>query len=312
MGLMVDGTWTDQWYDTTATGGKFERPATLFRSRIERGGNFEPEAGRYHLYVSWACPWAHRTLIYRKLKGLEDAIGVTYVDPLMLENGWTISEGADPIHHARFLWQVYAAADPHYSGRVSVPVLWDRKHATIVNNESAEIIRMLDAWPGARGPLLRPPELAAEIDALNEAIYPAINNGVYRAGFATTQAAYDDAYDQVFAMLDRLEARLKTRSFLLGDQPTEADWRLFTTLIRFDAVYYGHFKCNRNRIAEFPELWDFTRTLYQIPGVAETVRIDQIKTHYYGSHRMINPTGIIPKGPEIDFSAPTRRPSTRG
>jgi len=312
MGLMVDGTWTDQWYDTGATGGKFERPATLFRSRVERGGRFEPEPGRYHLYVSWACPWAHRTLIYRKLKGLEDAIGVTYVDPLMLENGWTIAEGADPMNHARFLWQVYAKADPHYSGRVSVPVLWDRKDATIVNNESAEIIKMLDVWPGARGPLLRPPELAAEIDALNEAIYPAINNGVYRAGFATTQAAYDDAYDQVFAMLDILEARLKTRRFLLGDQPTEADWRLFTTLIRFDAVYYGHFKCNRARIAEFPELWDFTRALYQIPGVAETVRLDQIKTHYYGSHRMINPTGIIPKGPEIDFSAPTRRSSTRG
>jgi len=312
MGLMVDGTWTDQWYDTGATGGKFERPATLFRSRVERGGRFEPEPGRYHLYVSWACPWAHRTLIYRKLKGLEDAIGVTYVDPLMLENGWTIAAGADPMNHARFLWQVYAKADPHYSGRVSVPVLWDRKDATIVNNESAEIIKMLDVWPGARGPLLRPPELAAEIDALNEAIYPAINNGVYRAGFATTQAAYDDAYDQVFAMLDILEARLKTRRFLLGDQPTEADWRLFTTLIRFDAVYYGHFKCNRARIAEFPELWDFTRALYQIPGVAETVRLDQIKTHYYGSHRMINPTGIIPKGPEIDFSAPTRRSSTRG
>ena len=312
MGLMVDGTWTDQWYDTGATGGKFERPATLFRSRVERGGRFEPEPGRYHLYVSWACPWAHRTLISRKLKGLEDAIGVTYVDPLMLENGWTIAEGADPMNHARFLWQVYAKADPHYSGRVSVPVLWDRKDATIVNNESAEIIKMLDVWPGARGPLLRPPELAAEIDALNEAIYPAINNGVYRAGFATTQAAYDDAYDQVFAMLDILEARLKTRRFLLGDQPTEADWRLFTTLIRFDAVYYGHFKCNRARIAEFPELWDFTRALYQIPGVAETVRLDQIKTHYYGSHRMINPTGIIPKGPEIDFSAPTRRSSTRG
>jgi glutathionyl-hydroquinone reductase len=307
MGLMVDGTWTDQWYDTGATEGKFERPATLFRSRVERGGSFEPEAGRYHLYVSWACPWAHRTLIYRKLKGLEDAIGVSYVDPLMLENGWTLAEGADPIHQARFLWQVYAKADPHYSGRVTVPVLWDRVRATMVNNESAEIIRMLDVWPGTKNPVLRPPELAAEIDALNEAIYPAINNGVYRAGFATTQTAYDDAYDQVFAMLDHLEARLKTRRFLLGDQPTEADWRLFTTLIRFDAVYYGHFKCNRARIAEFPELWDFTRALYQIPGVAETVRMDQIKTHYYGSHRMINPTGIIPKGPEIDFSAPTRR-----
>ena len=307
MGLMVDGNWRDQWYDTDATGGKFERPSTLFRARVEQGGAFPPGAGRYHLYVSWACPWAHRTLIYRKLKGLEDAIGVTTVDPLMLENGWTFAEGADPINQARFLWQVYAKADPHYSGRVSVPVLWDRVGATIVSNESAEIIRMFDAWPGARGQSLRPPELAAEIDALNEAIYPAINNGVYRAGFATTQSAYEEAYDQLFVMLDTLEARLTDRKFLLGDAPTEVDWRLFTTLIRFDAVYHGHFKCNRTRLADFPELWDFTRALYQWPGIADTVRLDQIKTHYYGSHRTINPTGIVPKGPELDFWAPTRR-----
>jgi glutathionyl-hydroquinone reductase len=307
MGLMVDGNWRDQWYDTDATGGKFERPSTFFRARVEQGGPFPPSAGRYHLYVSWACPWAHRTLIYRKLKGLEDAIGVTTVDPLMLENGWTLAEGADPINEARFLWQVYARADPHYSGRVSVPVLWDRVGATIVSNESAEIIRMFDAWPDARARSLRPPELAAEIDALNEAIYPAINNGVYRAGFATTQSAYEEAYDQLFAMLDTLEARLTDRKFLLGDAPTEADWRLFTTLIRFDAVYHGHFKCNRTRLADFPELWDFTRALYQWPGIADTVRLDQIKTHYYGSHRTINPTGIVPKGPELDFWAPTRR-----
>ena len=307
MGVMVDGVWRDQWYDTASTGGKFERPQTLFRSRVEAGGAFEPAPGRYHLYASWACPWAHRTLIYRKLKGLEGAIGVTYVDPLMLENGWTLSEGADPILDARALWQVYASADPHYSGRVTVPALWDRVTATIVNNESAEIIRMFDDWPGARGERLRPPELAAEIDALNEAIYPAINNGVYRAGFATTQAAYEEAYGQVFAMLDALEARLASRRFLLGERATEADWRLFTTLIRFDAVYHGHFKCNRQRLVDFPELWDFTRALYQIPGVAGTVRLDQIKTHYYGSHRTINPTGVVPKGPELDFSAPTRR-----
>jgi putative glutathione S-transferase len=279
----------------------------VFRSRVEAGGAFAPEPGRYHLYVSWACPWAHRTLIYRKLKGLEDAIGVTYVDPLMLENGWTLAEGADPILSARALWQIYAKADPHYSGRVTVPVLWDRVTATIVNNESAEIIRMFDAWPGARGDLLRPPEHAGEIDALNEAIYPAINNGVYRAGFATTQTAYEEAYDQVFAMLDALESRLTSRRFLLGESVTEADWRLFTTLIRFDAVYHGHFKCNRSRLTDFPELWDYTRALYQIPGVAGTVRLDEIKTHYYGSHRTINPTGIVPKGPDIDFSQPTRR-----
>lgn len=307
MGLMVDGIWRDQWYDTAATGGKFERPQTVYRSRIEVGGPFEPEPGRYHLYVSWACPWAHRTMIYRKLKGLEGAISISYVEPLMLENGWTLAEGADPLFQARALWQIYAKADPNYSGRVTVPLLWDRQRATIVNNESAEIIRMFDAWPGARGELLRPPELAGEIDALNAAIYPAINNGVYRAGFATTQGAYDEAYDEVFAMLDELELRLKSRNFLLGDRPTEADWRLFTTLIRFDAVYHGHFKCNRSRLADFPELWDFTRTLYQMAGIAETVRFDEIKTHYYGSHRMINPTGVVPKGPDLDPWTPTKR-----
>jgi putative glutathione S-transferase len=232
---------------------------------------------------------------------------VTYVEPLMLEDGWTLAEGADSVNGARFLWQVYAKADPHYTGRVTVPVLWDRERKTVVNNESAEIIRMLDVWPGGRGPLLRPPELAAEIDALNDMIYPAINNGVYRAGFATSQPAYEEAFDRLFAALDALELRLKDRAFLLGEKPTEADWRLFTTLIRFDAVYVGHFKCNRRRIADYPELWDYTRALYQIPGIAETVRFDQIKTHYYGSHRTINPTGIIPKGPDLDLLTPARR-----
>ncbi|WP_296714734.1 glutathione S-transferase family protein [Rhodoblastus sp.] len=307
MGMLVEGAWRDIWYDTASTGGQFQRPATQFRNALSPEGPFKPEAGRYHLYVSWACPWAHRTLIYRKLKGLEQAIGVTYVEPLMLEDGWTLAEGADSVNGARFLWEVYAKADPHYTGRVTVPVLWDRERKTIVNNESAEIIRMLDTWPGAGGPLLRPPELAVEIDALNDMIYPAINNGVYRAGFATSQAAYDEAFDQLFAALDALELRLKDRAFLLGDRPTEADWRLFTTLIRFDAVYVGHFKCNRRRIADYPELWDYTRALYQAPGIAETVRFDQIKAHYYGSHRTINPTGIIPKGPDFDLLAPARR-----
>lgn len=307
MGLLVDGVWRDEWYDTATTGGRFQRPATQFRDRVEPGGRFAPQAGRYRLYVSWACPWAHRTLIYRKLKGLEKTIDVTYVEPLMLENGWEIAEGADPLNGARRLWEIYVKADPRYSGRVSVPVLWDAVHQTIVSNESAEIIRMLDAWPGARGPLFRPPELAAAIDALNDEIYPAINNGVYRTGFATTQSAYEEAYDRLFAALDVLEARLADSAFLLGDRPTEADWRLFTTLVRFDAVYFGHFKCNRNRLVDFPQLWDYTRALYQTPGVAETVRLDQIKTHYYGSHRTINPTGIVPKGPDIDFGAPTRR-----
>lgn len=307
MGLLVDGVWRDEWYDTATTGGRFKRPPTQFRDRVEPGGRFAPEAGRYRLYVSWACPWAHRTLIYRKLKGLEQAIDVTYVEPLMLENGWEIAESADPLNGARRLWEIYVKADPRYSGRVSVPVLWDSVHQTIVSNESAEIIRMLDAWPDARGPLLRPPELAAAIDALNDEIYPAINNGVYRVGFATTQVAYEEAYDRLFAALDALEARLADSAFLLGDRATEADWRLFTTLVRFDAVYFGHFKCNRNRLVDFPELWDYTRALYQAPGVAETVRLDQIKTHYYGSHRTINPTGIVPKGPDIDFGAATRR-----
>ncbi|RTL87269.1 MAG: glutathione S-transferase family protein [Hyphomicrobiales bacterium] len=307
MGLLVDGMWRDEWYDTKASGGRFERSLAKFRHSIGSAGQFPAEAGRYRLYVSWACPWAHRTLIYRRVKGLEKAIDASYVEPLMLENGWTLREGADPDNDARFLWQIYTKADPHFTGRVTVPVLWDRVSGTIVNNESSDIIRMFDAWPGAEGPLLRPPELAKEIDALNDMIYPAINNGVYRAGFATSQAAYEEAYDQLFAALDSLEARLSKQKFLLGDQITEADWRLFTTLVRFDAVYFGHFKCNRNRLVDFSELWDYTRTLYQQPGIAATVQLDQIKTHYYGSHRLINPTGIVPKGPDIDFLGKAKR-----
>ena len=307
MGYLQRGTWVDQWYDTASSGGRFVRQDSRFRSWIGQDPDYPPEAGRYHLYVSWACPWAHRTLIYRALKGLKDVIGVTVVDPLMLSNGWVIAPDADPVNHARFLWQVYAKADANYVGRVTVPVLWDRRRETIVNNESGEIIRMFDAWPGAQGPLFRPPELASHIDALNAEIYPAVNNGVYRAGFATTQAAYEEAYQELFAMLDQIEHRLAGQSFLLGEQITEADWRLFTTLLRFDPVYHGHFKCNRNRLADFPELWDYTRTLYQVPGVAETVHFDHIKRHYYGSHRTINPTGVVAAGPRIDFSAPTRR-----
>ena len=307
MGYLARGTWVDQWYDTASSGGRFVRQDSRFRSWIGQDRDYPPEAGRYHLYVSWACPWAHRTLIYRVLKGLKDVIGVTVVDPLMLSNGWAIAPDADPVNHAQFLWQVYAKADPDYVGRATVPVLWDRRRETIVNNESGEIIRMFDAWPGAQGPLFRPPELASHIDALNAEIYPAVNNGVYRAGFATTQAAYEEAYQELFTMLDRIEHRLAGQSFLLGEQITEADWRLFTTLLRFDPVYHGHFKCNRNRLADFPELWDYTRTLYQVPGVAETVHFDHIKRHYYGSHRTINPTGVVAAGPRIDFSAPTRR-----
>lgn len=311
MGLLVDGIWHEQGDGRSTRTGRFERAATQFRNRIEVGSAFPPQPGRYHLYVSPACPWSHRTTIYRALKGLERDISLTIVDPLMLENGWTMAAGADPVNGARSIWQVYVKSDPHYSGRASVPVLWDRESATIVSNESADIIRMFDSWPAARGPRFHTPDIAAEIDALNERIYAGLNNGVYRAGFATTQAAYEEAYDQVFKTLDEMERRLADRRFLLGDRPTEADWRLFPTLVRFDAVYYGHFKCNRNRLSDMPELWDYVRCLYQVPGVAETVRMDHIKAHYYGSHRMINPTGIVPKGPEIDFMAPTRRPVPR-
>jgi len=307
MGVLVDGVWRQDDFGAVTVGGRFVRPPTRFRARVEAGGPYPPEPGRYRLYVSHACPWSHRTTIVRKLKGLEEAIPLTVVDALMMEDGWTIPAGADPDTDSRCLWQLYVKADPHYSGRVSVPALWDRKTGTIVSNESEEIIRMFDAWPNARGPSLRPPELAAEIDALNAEIYGAVNNGVYRTGVATTQEAYEEAFDELFGCLDRLEKRLASRSFLTGERITEADWRLFVTLVRFDAVYHYHFKCNRNRLSDMPELWDYTRALYQVPGVAETVRMDHIKTHYYGSHRLINPRGIVPKGPILDFAAPTRR-----
>ncbi len=309
MGLLVDGIWQDRWYDTESSGGRFLRPATSFRHRIGEDGDFPAEPGRYHLYVSYACPWAHRTLIYRRLKGLEPVIGVSVVEPLMLENGWEMAEGADPVNGARFLWQIYAKADPGYTGRASVPILWDKKSQTIVNNESAEIIRMFDSGFGhlAKGPQFCPAALREQIDLLNSEIYDTVNNGVYRAGFATTQTAYAEAYAALFASLDRLESRLGSQPFLLGERPCEADWRLLTTLLRFDAVYYGHFKCNRDRLVDFPELWDYTRTLAQVEGVAATFHLDHIKTHYYGSHRTINPTGIVPKGPRLDFTTPTRR-----
>lgn len=308
MGLLVDGHWQDKWYDTASENGRFVRPPTQFRHRIG-SGDFPVEAGRYHLYVSYACPWAHRALIYRELKGLQSAVGVSVVEPLMLENGWELAPGADPVNGAAFLWQIYTAADPTYSGRVTVPVLWDKQRRTIVNNESAEIIRIFDAdfAPLASGPTFRPQGRDASIDAWNDEIYAGVNNGVYRAGFATTQAAYDEAFGVLFATLDKLERHLGENAFLLGEKISEADWRLFTTLVRFDAVYHGHFKCNRARLTDFPELWDYTRCLYQVPAVAGTVHFDHIKRHYYGSHKTINPTGIVPLGPEIDFTLPTRR-----
>ncbi|KAA0684038.1 glutathione S-transferase family protein [Roseomonas genomospecies 6] len=311
MGLLIDGRWQDQWYDTKNTGGAFVRPETRFRNWVKADGStpFQPEAGRYHLFVSLACPWAHRTLIVRKLKGLEDAIGVTVVDPLMREEGWTFPE-PDPVTGSTRLYEVYTKADPAYTGRVTVPVLWDRKTGTIVNNESAEIIRMLNREFDAIGDAsldFYPAELAEEIDRINAFVYDRVNNGVYKAGFATSQEKYEQAFDALFAALDELDERLAGQRYLLGDKPTEADWRLFTTLVRFDAVYVGHFKCNLRRIADYPNLSGYLRDLYQVPGVAETVDFHHIKRHYYASHTMINPTGIVPKGPALDLDAPHGR-----
>ncbi len=282
-------------------------------------GGFPAEPGRYHLYVSYACPWAHRTLILRTLKGLEDLISVSVVHPLMPPESWVFGEypGATPDHLHGFdkLLQLYEQSAPDFDGVVTVPVLYDKQRQTIVNNESAEIVRMLnsafDAW-GKADLDLYPAELRDEIDAVNRLVYDSVNNGVYRAGFATTQAAYEEAFDQLFATLDQLEARLATQRYLVGERITEADWRLFTTLVRFDAVYHGHFKCNRQRLIDYPSLWAYTRELYQVPGIAETVNMDHIKVHYYGSHKQINPTGIVPKGPELDFLAPHGRQQLAG
>ncbi|MFP4063678.1 MAG: glutathione S-transferase family protein [Halochromatium sp.] len=277
-------------------------------------GGFPAAPDRYHLYVSYACPWAHRTLILRALKGLDELISVSVVHPLMPPESWVFGEypGATPDHVHGFdkLLQLYAHSAPGFDGVVTVPVLYDKQRQTIVNNESAEIIRMLnsafDAWGNADLDLY-PAELRAEIDAVNALVYDNVNNGVYRAGFATTQAAYEDAFDKLFATLDQLEARLATQRYLVGERLTEADWRLFTTLVRFDPVYHGHFKCNRQRLVDYPNLWAYTRELYQVPGIAETVDMDHIKRHYYGSHQHINPTGIVPKGPELDFAKPHGR-----
>lgn len=322
MGLLVDGVWHDQWYDTSKTGGRFERSKSQFRDFVTKDGQpaerrergFKAEPGRYHLYVSYACPWAHRTLIFRKLKKLEDVVSFSVVHHFMGESGWTFKaqDGAtgDDLYGLDFLHQIYTKADPHYSGRVTVPVLWDRKTKTIVSNESSEIIRMLnvafDVWGDASVDLY-PVPLRTEIDAVNDLVYDNVNNGVYRAGFATTQEAYEEAFGQLFATLDKLEERLSRRRYLTGNRLTEADWRLFTTLVRFDPVYFGHFKCNLRRIADYPNLPNYLRELYQVPGVAETVNLHHIKAHYYASHASINPTRIVPVGPEVDFAAPHDR-----
>ena len=318
MGLLIDGVWRDQRYDTSSTGGRFERQASKFRNWVTPDsspgpsgeGGFKAEAGRYHLYVSLACPWAHRTIIFRKLKQLEDAISLSVVSYYMGADGWTFDESTgstgDPINGARRLSDIYVLAEPKVTGRVTVPVLWDKQRRMIVNNESAEIIRMLNA-PLDAFTLVKtdfyPAALRDEIDRINDLTYKAINNGVYRSGFATTQAAYEEAFNELFGALDEIETRLSGQRYLVGDKLTEADWRLFTTLVRFDAVYHGHFKCNLRRIIDYPNLSNYARDLYQVPGVSGTVNFDHIKWHYYGSHKTINPTGIVPLGPALDFSA---------
>lgn len=323
MGLLVDGQWQDQWYDTKSTGGRFERSASQFRNWITADGragpsgkdDFKAESGRYHLYVSYACPWAHRALVMRAWKGLEKHIDVSVVHPLMLENGWefrTDFDGAtgDPLHGFDKLYQLYLKADPHYSGRVTVPVLWDKQRETIVNNESAEIIRILGSAFDDIGALpgdYYPADLRDAIDAINDPIYQRVNNGVYKAGFATSQEAYDEAATALFDTLDDLDRRLGQSRYVLGSTLTEADLRLWTTLVRFDAVYVTHFKCDHKRIADYPNLDGLLREIHQLPGVAETVRLDHIRNHYYRSHPTVNPHGIIPIGPSPDFSAPHGR-----
>lgn len=322
MGLLVEGQWHDQWYDTDETGGRFERSQSQFRNWITADGSagstgkagFKAEAGRYHLYVSLACPWAHRTLIFRRLKGLEKMIDVSVVHWFMAEHGWTFQQGpgvvADPLFNAEYMHQIYTQADPQYSGRVTVPVLWDKQQQTIVSNESADIIRMFNSAFDGIGALAGdyyPDHLCSEIDTVNARVYDEINNGVYKAGFATTQQAYEEAVVPLFKALDWVDERLSQQRYLCGDTLTEADWRLFTTLIRFDAVYVGHFKCNLRRIADYPHLQGYLKELYQQPGVRETVDFQHIKGHYYQSHDMINPTRVVPTGPLLDLDSPHGR-----
>lgn len=316
MGLLVNGEWRTDWYDTEKSGGRFVRPDAGFRGwlKADPDAEFPAAPGRYHLYISLACPWACRTLIFRKLKGLESLIGLSIVDPFMGDDGWTFSDGPgcipDTVNGFRYLRELYTRAKPDYTGRVSVPVLWDKARETIVNNESAEIIRMFnDAFQdcGAAEVDFYPPALRAGIDAINAVVYDNINNGVYKAGFATSQDAYEEAARALFETMDELEARLDRQRYLVGDAVTEADWRLFTTLVRFDAVYYSHFKCNLKQLRDYPNLWNYCRDLYQVPGVAETVNLGHIKRHYYMSQPTVNPTRIVPIGPRIDFSAPHDR-----
>jgi len=323
MGLLIDGEWRDKWYDTESTGGKFERSTSKFRNWVTADGSagpsgksgFQAQSGRYHLYVSYACPWAHRALIFRALKDLTDHISVSVVHPDMMEDGWTFAtdfEGAtgDTLFGSDFLRDIYIKADPNFTGRVTVPVLWDKAQSTIVSNESAEIIRMFnsafneitgntdDYWPT---------DLREQIADINERVYETVNNGVYKAGFATSQDAYDDAVHPLFDSLAWLESILENNRFLAGDKLTEADWRLFTTLARFDLVYHTHFKCNHKRLTDYPNLWAYTRQLYQHADIAETVHFDHIVRHYHFSQTTVNPHQIIPINPTVDFSAPHER-----
>lgn len=316
MGLLINGVWHDRWYDTSKTEGKFVRQASQFRNWVTADGSagitgeggFKAEKERYHLYVSLACPWAHRTLIFRALKGLEEIISISVVHWYMGEHGWTFADGEgvipDSLFNSQYLYQIYTQADRNYTGRVTVPILWDKQTNTIVNNESSEIIRMFNSafdHLGAKTGDYYSEKLRPEIDEINDRIYHTVNNGVYKCGFATTQSAYEEALTPLFDTLDWLEKRLSGQPYLIGNQITEADWRLFTTLVRFDAVYVGHFKCNLRRIVDYPNLWAYVRNLYQIPKVAETVNFLHIKGHYYQSHKTINPTGIVPLGPEINW-----------
>jgi len=323
MGRLIEGEWTTDWYDTKSTGGKFVRSDASFRNWITPDGNPGPsgtggygaEAGRYHLYVSYACPWAHRTLIFRHLKELQGMIDISVVHPDMLDDGWTFDTDADGatgdrLMGLRFMREVYQKALPDVTSRVTVPVLWDKRTGTIVSNESSEIIRMFNsAFDDLTGNTLDfwPAEMRDDIQAVNDRIYHNVNNGVYKSGFATTQPAYDEAVTALFDTLEWLEDRLSTRRYLMGDRLTEADWRLFTTLVRFDPVYHGHFKCNRKRIIDYPNLWAYTRELFQMEGIAETVNFPHIVGHYHRSHSSINPHSIVPIGPEINWLAPHNR-----
>lgn len=316
MGYLISGRWVDEWYDTASTGGEFKRTTTQYRNWITKDGSkgmsgeagFKAEKGRYHLYVSLACPWAHRTLIFRALKGLEEHISLSVVHWYMAESGWTFNAGdgviQDPIFNADYLYQIYLKANQDYEGRVTVPLLWDKQRQTIVSNESAEIIRMFNSAFDDIGALdgdYYPSILQDAIDEINERIYHSVNNGVYKAGFATTQSAYEEAMTPLFNTLDWLEKRLSNARYLFGNRVTEADWRLFTTLIRFDPVYVSHFKCNKKMIKDYPNLWGYLRDLYQMPKIADTVNMKHIKGHYYQSHDMINPTRIVPLGPDLDY-----------